>query len=158
MLAAVAPAVKRACLAQVIAVALAGMDVFFYYGRYQTQHTFGDRNTEIADNMSHYLNALGGDEWVAYFYGPPSMYVGFPTIPFLAQDFYQGLNLFDVPPEGGPLPDSPAPNQVFIFLPERSGELQGVQNQFPGGEVKTFAGFHSDPLFYAYELPAATEN
>ena len=134
-----------------IAIAMAGMDVFFYYGRYQSEHTYGDRNTEIADNVSHYLNTLEG-EWTAYFYGPPNMYVGFPTFPFLVQDFQENINLFDVPPEVATLPQSPAPNRVFVFLPERFEETAVVQNLFPGGELKTFSGFHADPLFYAYEL------
>jgi hypothetical protein len=134
-----------------IAIALAGLDIFFYFGRYQDQHSFGDRNTEIADNMAHYLNTLEG-EWAAYFYGPPSMYVGFPTIPFLVQDFQENVNLFDVPPETPTLPLSPAPNQVFIFLPERFEEATAVQNQFPGGQLRTFNGFHADPLFHVYEV------
>jgi hypothetical protein len=134
-----------------IALALAGLDIFFYFGRYQNQHTFGDRNTEIADNMAHYLNSLDGD-WAAYFYGPPNMYVGFPTSPFLVQDFQENINLFDVPPETPILPPSPAANRVFIFLPERFEEATTVQNQFPGGELHTFSGFHADPLFHVYEL------
>jgi hypothetical protein len=134
-----------------IALALAGSDLFFYYGRYQTQHSFGDRNTEIANDMSNYLNSLEGD-WAAYFYGPPNMYVSFPTIPFLVQNFREGVNLFDVPPDVPALPLTAAPNQVFIFLPERFNETAVVQSEFPGGELKTFTGFHADPLFYAYEL------
>jgi hypothetical protein len=134
-----------------IAILLAGLDIAFYFGRYQSQHTFGDRNTEIADNMAHYLNTLEGD-WAAYFYGPPNMYVGFPTIPLLVQDFHEGINLFDVPPDAPTLPLSPAPNQVFIFLPERFGEAAAVQSQLPGGELHTFSGFHADPLFHVYEV------
>jgi hypothetical protein len=80
------------------------------------------------------------------------MYVSFPTIPFLVQDFQENFNLFDVPPEPGTLPLSPATKRVFIFLPERFGEAAAVQSEFPGGELKTFTGFHADPLFYAYEL------
>ena len=134
-----------------IAILLTGLDIAFYFGRYQSQHTFGDRNTEIADNMAHYLNTLEGD-WAAYFYGPPNMYVGFPTIPLLVQDFHEGINLFDVPPDAPTLPLSPAPNQVFIFLPERFGEAAAVQSQFPGGQLHTFSGFHADPLFHVYEV------
>lgn len=135
----------------VIAVALAGLDLFFYFGRYQNQHTFGDRNTEIADDMSDYLNTLSGD-WTAYFYGPPSMYVGFPTIPFLAQDFHENVNLFDVPPQTAVLPPTAATKRTFIFLPERLDDMGAVQNQFPDGELQTVSGFHADPLFYIYEV------
>ena len=134
-----------------VTILLAGVDLYFYYGRYQSQHTYGDRNTEIADNMSQYLNNLAGD-WTAYFYGPPNMYVSFPTIPFLVQDFQENVNLFDIPTEVATLPQSSAPNRVFIFLPERFGEATAVQSQFPGGELRTVSGFHADPLFHVYEL------
>jgi 4-amino-4-deoxy-L-arabinose transferase-like glycosyltransferase len=135
----------------IVAIALAGLDVAFYYGRYQSQHSFGDRNTEIADEMGSYLSSLDGD-WTAYFFGPPSMYVGFPTIPFLATNFKENVNLFDVVEPNATLPLPSTPNQVYIFLPERLGEAQAIQEQFPGGQLQAFAGFHADPLFYAYEV------
>lgn len=135
----------------VMAVLFSLNEAVFYFGRYRTQHTFADRNTEIADELSDYLNNLGG-EWTAYFFGPPSMYVGFPTIPFLVQDFQAGVNLFDVNAPGEKLPVASNPNQVFIFLPERSGELTEVKTAYPGGTERAVSGFYANPLFVVYEV------
>ncbi len=137
-----------------IAVLLALGDLWFYFGEYRTSQRFGDRNTEIAFEMAQYLNQLDGD-WTVYFHGAPSMYVTFPTIPFLAGDqFRTNENLFDVEDAAAPLPGEPAAgdNLVFIYVPERSGEINRTTEQYPQGTFQTFSGSFADPLFYAYEV------
>jgi SAM-dependent methyltransferase/4-amino-4-deoxy-L-arabinose transferase-like glycosyltransferase len=126
-------------------------DVLFYFGRYQSQHSFGDRNTEIADRMAKYLNSLD-DGWTVYFYGPPSMYVDFPTIPFLATDFQRGLNLFDVIEPFSELPLATTPRVTHIFLPERGAEIEPTRAAYPEGRLREFSGYFADPSFYAYEV------
>ena len=126
-------------------------DVLFYFGPYAIQHSYADRNTEIADNMATYLGELEED-WTAYFYGPPSMYVTFPTIPFLATDYQADVNLFDVVEEGSELPPAQTDNQVFIFLPERLHELEALQMLYPNGRLQTFSGYDADPLFFSFEV------
>jgi hypothetical protein len=137
-------------LLAVLALLFAAADVAFYFGPYRTSHRFGDRNTELAYRMAAYLQTLPEDT-VAYFHGPPIMYVDFPTITFLAADYQAGVNLFNVeepaaalPVEGGLL--------TFIYVPERSSELEDTQERMPGGTVHTFSGFLADPLFYSYEV------
>lgn len=132
-----------------VALLLAGWDAAFYFGRYQAEHRFGDRNTEIAYVLSNYLNELG-DDWTAYFYGPPSMYVGFSTITYLATDFTAQANLFDVI-DAADLPRAPTANVVHIFLPERAAEMPAVAAAHPGGLELSFSGNFADPLFLAYE-------
>lgn len=136
----------------VIAILLAANDLIFYFGRFSHQNSFADRNTEIAQRMADYLNTLD-DSWTAYFYGPPSMYVSFPTIPFLVTDFQANVNLFDVPPApNDAVPTAPTPNQVYIYLPERQTELLTTQSLLPGGEIRSFSGVYANPLFYVYEI------
>jgi SAM-dependent methyltransferase/4-amino-4-deoxy-L-arabinose transferase-like glycosyltransferase len=138
----------------VIAVLLALGDLWFYFGEYRTSQRFGDRNTEIAFEMAQYLDQLDGD-WTAYFHGAPSMYVTFPTIPYLAGDqFRTNENLFDVEDPSAPLPGDPDAddNLVFIYVPERSGEINRTAEQYPEGTFQTFSGSFADPLFYAYEV------
>ncbi len=135
----------------VLAVLFALNDVLFYFGRYRTQNSFADRNTEIADGVAHYLSDLGPG-WTGYFYGPPSMYIGFPTIPFLATNFQADVNLFDVLTPEDKLPVSSNPNLVFIFLPERATELPAVQAAYPGGTETAVSGHYADPLFIIYEV------
>jgi hypothetical protein len=138
-----------------VAVGLALLDVAFYFGSYQAEHRFGDRNTEVAARMADYLNDLddeAANEWTAYFYGPPAMYISFPTLSFLASQFQAGNTLFDIEQPGAPIPVASTARQVYLFLPERQGELAVVQQQFPNGRLQTFSGYYSDPLFLAYEV------
>lgn len=137
-----------------IAALLAALDLAYYFGPYRTQHRFGDRNTEVAAVMAEYLNELDGD-WAAYFFGPPSMYVGFPTIPYLVTDFRTGENLFDVEEPTADLQPTQAASRVFIYLPEREGELAAIEAQYPGGTLRRFDGYYAQPLFLAYEVTGA---
>jgi hypothetical protein len=134
-----------------LSAAIATYDIGFYFGTYRNEHQFGDRNTEIADGIAHYLNSLEGD-WVAQFFGPPGMYVSFPTIPFLATEFEEEINLFDVPEGNMPLHDRAAVNQAYIFLPERYQEIEQLRAIYPAGEEQTYSGYYADPLFYVYEV------
>ena len=133
----------------ILALVMAGLDTGFYFGRYQAEYRFGDRNTEIAFVLSNYLNDLEGD-WTVYFHGPPSMYVGFSTLSFLATDFTPEANLFDVF-DSAELPRAHTPNVVHIFLPERAAELNAVSASLPGGNTRSFTGHFAAPLFLAYE-------
>lgn len=135
----------------IICLFIAG-DLFFYFGTYRNSYRFGDRNTEVAHRMGEYLASLDG-EWQAYFHGPPAMYVSFPTILFLAESFQPGQNLIDVVPETESVPDAPSDsNLVFIYLPERSAEVNQTAQHFPDGALLTFEGHLSSPLFYSYEV------
>ncbi len=142
---------RRLTVLVVIVIAIAAYDIGFYFGTYRSDHRFGDRNTEVANDMAIYLNSLQGD-WVAHFFGPPSMYVGFPTIPFLATQFEENINLFDVPEGGVPLPGYENRNQTFLFLPERYNELEQVRAAYPLGREQSVSGYYADPLFYVYEV------
>jgi SAM-dependent methyltransferase/4-amino-4-deoxy-L-arabinose transferase-like glycosyltransferase len=136
-----------------LAVLLVAGDLLFYFGRYRNENRFSDRNTEVAYQMSNYLNDLDGD-WTAFFYGPPAMFISFPTIPFLTEGYTPNINLFDVNEPTSPIPAAPTKSAVFIFLPERAGEAAAIQTQYPGGIFRTFEGVYSNPLFLAYEVPS----
>lgn len=135
-----------------MAAVLAFSEVAFYYGRYPQINEFADANTEAAHRIADYLNTLDG-EWAAYFYGPPVMYVDFPTFPYLLTDFRKGVNFFDV---NQSLPEvaAPVPNQVFIFVPERAGDVTAVQTHFPGGVLEGINGRYRSPLFLVYTVPS----
>ena len=136
-----------------LAVLLAAGDLLFYFGTYRNSYRFGDRNTEIAYGIANYLQSLDEPQ-TAYLYGPPTIYADFPTIPFLATNFQVNINLFNVLEPGAALsepllPDSPL---VFLYLPERIDELANIQATYPNGNLLTFEGHLSNPLFFAYEV------
>jgi hypothetical protein len=127
-------------------------DLLFYFGDYRQSHRFGDRNSEVAFEVGRYLDGLEGD-WQAYFHGPPAMYVNFPTILFLASEFEPDQNLFDVPAASQSTPEAPPDvNLAFIYLPERSGEVNRTSEHYPQGTFRTVDGILANPLFYVYEV------
>jgi 4-amino-4-deoxy-L-arabinose transferase-like glycosyltransferase len=135
----------------ILTMLLAARDVAFYFGPYQNEHRFGDRNSEIAHEMSMYLNELDGT-WTAYFYGPPAMYTSFPTFAYLVEEWQSAIQVQDIE-EVNLLPNAaPDGNTVYLYVPERSAELTLAQEAFPGGQTRIFQGYHASPLFYAYEL------
>jgi 4-amino-4-deoxy-L-arabinose transferase-like glycosyltransferase/SAM-dependent methyltransferase len=148
----VQPAYVLPLLALLAGLALAS-DIGFYFGSYRSQHRFADRNTEIAYEMSRYLNGLEGD-WTTYFYGAPAMYTDFPTLSFLAPAFRRNANLFDISEPAAALPATATGPLLFIYVPERAGEMQAAEEQYPHGRRQTFAGAHANPLFYSYEVEA----
>jgi SAM-dependent methyltransferase len=133
-----------------LAVLLTLSELFFYFGRYPTSHEFADANTEAAYEISQYLNSLDGD-WTAYLYGPPFLYADFPTFPYLLTNFHKGVNFFEVS-QLLPTVSTPAPNEVFIFVPERAGEVTAVQEEYPGGELVSVDGRYRSPLFLVYTI------
>ncbi|MCA9939356.1 MAG: hypothetical protein KC418_11970 [Anaerolineales bacterium] len=74
-----------------------------------------------------------------------------PSPPFLSTEFQPDVNLFDVTEAGSPDATTATANMVFVFVPERSLEIQEVEARFPGGTLRTFEGVYANPLFYAYE-------
>jgi len=66
-----------------------------------------------------------------YFFGAPRMYSDFGSIPFIAKD----VRVQDVlePLSGPPTFVDPNRKPVFVFLPERLGELERVKQAYPGG-------------------------
>ena len=126
-------------------------DVAFYYGRFPTNNQFADTNTEIAFEMANYLNDLEGD-WTAYLYGPPVLYIDFPTLPYLLTDFQSGVNLFNVEPTESERPLALTAHQIFLFLPQRQAELATVEQQYPGGSLQQINGQYATPLFTVYQF------
>jgi hypothetical protein len=102
--------------------------------------------------IGHYLRDLDGG-YHAYFFGAPRIYWGFGTMGFLApgipaQDVVEPLT---APPDFT-LEGSDYPRAVFLFLPERAGELAWVQQAFPGGQVREFYDSAGELRFTAYEV------
>ena len=139
----------------IIATLISIWETAFYFGDYRTSYRFGDRNSEIADGVGHYLadlTATDEGDWLLYFHGAPSMFTTFPTIAYLADGRMRHQNMIDVLASELPaLPDQPY-NISFIFVPERSGERQMVKEAYPGGTEREIAGNFANPLFFVYEL------
>jgi 4-amino-4-deoxy-L-arabinose transferase-like glycosyltransferase len=129
-------------------------DVSFYFADYTPHGDYGGLNTEVADRAADYLLDLGS-EWQAYFYGPPRMGIerlrGFPTVSYLVPET-DPVDVWEPVTDTSQLPDVRRP-AVFMFLPERAGELEVIRRVFPGGTEKHFPGRFDRMLFLAYEVP-----
>jgi 4-amino-4-deoxy-L-arabinose transferase-like glycosyltransferase/SAM-dependent methyltransferase len=136
-----------------VALWVAQGDVRFYLVDYASSADFGGLNTEVANRAADYLNDLG-PEWEAFFFGPPRMGIskqgGFPSTPFLAPEV-QTLDVWDPLGAISDLPPVRMPS-VFIFLPERAGEMAVVKEAYPAGIEKHFPGRYGRILFLAYEV------
>jgi 4-amino-4-deoxy-L-arabinose transferase-like glycosyltransferase len=132
---------------------LALSNLQFYFFEVFDSYVLGGPNTQTATAIAHYLNDQEPSPKV-YFFGPPRMgYHSLATIPYLApqvmaEDINQPL---DSPPDW-PL----ASVTIFLFLPERQGELALVSRRYPGGTVRQIDDAQGQPLFLAYELVAPT--
>ncbi len=134
-----------------IAVLIVVGDLLFYFGDYRDQTRYGDRNTEVASEVSVYLDSLEG-QWLVYFYGAPSMYSSFSTFAYLVEDFGTDIRIIDVEEPGSVPPAMPGTNVLYVFLPERLEELEQVQELFEDGELNILSGYHANPLSYIYQI------
>jgi hypothetical protein len=122
--------------------------VHYYFVQFTPQRRYGSANGVTATMLGHYLQGLEG-EYKAYFFGPPRMSWTFGTMPFLAPDV-QGQDI--VEPLSGPPDFSEGRSAVFLFLPERAGELDQVRRALPGGQLREFLDVRGELRFIAYEV------
>jgi 4-amino-4-deoxy-L-arabinose transferase-like glycosyltransferase len=147
------PLSRRAAytMSGVMVVLLALWNLNFYFREYTPRRTFGWLNTEVATAIGDYVGHQPDAVYV-YFFGPPRMFIGNGTIRFVAPGA-TGVDIIDplVAPETlPPPPDGRRP--IFIFLPERAGELAVVERRYPGGtRYQSDAQVEEATLFYSYE-------
>jgi len=130
---------------------LALWNLNFYFREYTPRRTFGWLNTEAATAIGAYLHEQPGHRYV-YFFGPPRIFIGHGTIRFLAPGV-PGIDVVDPVASPDELPPTPPGDRpIFIFLPERAGELEVVQRRFPGGTMVQERAWRTDStLFLSYE-------
>jgi 4-amino-4-deoxy-L-arabinose transferase-like glycosyltransferase len=138
-----------------LVVVLAISSIYFYFVEFIPTRRYGSANGETATMMGHYLRDLG-DDWHAYIFGAPRLYWNFGTMPFMAPRV-QGTDVVE-PLEGPPdfldQADDPVySGTVFLFLPERSEELNWVQQALPGGQIREFYDASGVLEFIAYQYP-----
>jgi 4-amino-4-deoxy-L-arabinose transferase-like glycosyltransferase len=136
-----------------IAVAAMGLGSSdFYFRHYVPGHYFVDANTEVGHVAGQYLRGLGGG-YAAYFAGAPRMFIGFPSIPYLAPQT-NGYDLNEPITYESVLPLERGKSAVFLAVPERREELEIVRQRLPGGRWREFTSLsRPEPLLFAYEVP-----
>lgn len=152
---AIAGVPRRALMALgVLAFAVVSLQTYFL--DYTPQRIYGGQHAELATTLAPLLNEMD-DSYYTYFVGAPWMYWGFGTTPYLAREM-PGQDIIE------PLSAPPAPailpkdrGGIFVFLPQRIGELPFVQQSFPGGEIREIRAEATDGRLMAtlYIVPPA---
>jgi hypothetical protein len=121
-----------------------------YFNDYNPRHIFGGEHAMIGTMISKQVLEDLGEDTQIYFLGAPRMYAGIGTMRYLMPE----IRKFDVEPGlespfvPDPLPE--AQNLLFIFLPERLGELEWVRQTFPGGQLADVASItNPDKVLYS---------
>jgi hypothetical protein len=130
---------------------LALSSIHFYFLEYTPSRRYGSENGETATMMGYHLRDLE-EGTQAYLAGPPRIYYQFGTMPFLAPHV-EGRDIVEPlsgPPDEGLVAGS---GTVFLFLPERIGELSWVRQAFPEGELRELYDSDGRLRFSAYQLP-----
>ncbi len=143
----------------VASVALAALSVRYYFVEYTPTRVYGNANAVLATELAHYVNKkhLAPASRLVFF-GWPRMSVTFGAIPYLAPHL-ERLDVHDTlrePPEPAlAARDRPT---IFVFVPERAGELGLVQFAFPYGTVEQVPSpLDGSPLFTVYQVSAPAQ-
>jgi 4-amino-4-deoxy-L-arabinose transferase-like glycosyltransferase len=135
-------------------LALAGLNIHFYFADYLPSERFSGGNTDITEAASKYVVQLG-DDYVTYWFGAPWIGTSDPTFAFLTRD----QTTVNVPedPVDLPEPQVSKPNAVFLFVTARADELRYVQQACPNGIEREFDDTAEDRvLFTSYEVRQAS--
>ena len=127
------------------------INISFYFRDHPPAKRYAGGNTDITQAAGDYLVDLG-DDYVAYWFSPPYLGTGDPTLAFIARD----RTMVNVPEHSTTLPQvsTSKPNAVFLFLKDhRKAEADRIMAQCPSGTWRTFRDEHDKrDLFYAYEV------
>lgn len=117
-------------------LALALVSTHYYFADFSPKRIYGGPNALIATSLAEYVQTELRPTTRVVFFGPPRMYYSFGTVPYLVgRD--QGRDVTET--LTGPISAelaAPGDDVVFVFLPERLGELPLVQSVFPNGTLE----------------------
>jgi hypothetical protein len=137
----------------VLGFALESLTIYFV--DHVPQRIYGGHHAELATEIAPQLLELSPDHRI-YFVGPPWMYWGFATLPYLVPqaEAVDIVNSFADPLTWDSVKLDKA--AVFVFLPERIDELDLVQRSLPDGELfNYFSPVDNRLLVSLYTVPAA---
>lgn len=130
---------------------LALWNINFYFREYTSRDAYGWLNTEVATDIGNYLHRQPDNVYV-YFFGAPRMFISNGSVRFIAANVpsVDVLETISSPNMLPPLPPDRRP--IFIFLPERAGELAIVQGRYPNGTLRQVdAVSEQTTLYLSYE-------
>ena len=142
-------------LALVAGIAIAAVDLRFYFYDYIPHGGHGDTNTQVASQLAQRLAGYPAGAQVYTFTAPRLVYTGFSTLPFMAPQVVS-TDVLD-PITSPPTWQLPGPRAAFVFLPERASEAALVRQRYPGGAEQWFYDSDAQQLFLMYEVEGARQ-
>lgn len=139
---------------------LSWFSVRWYFLSFTPLNVYGSRNGEIATEVGFFLADTLQPEQRVVFLGPPVLYLGFASIPYLAPQAQRGIDLHEPltqPPSLDSLGLSVNQQPLFIAGPWRVQELDLVEQAFPGGTRFSVPDKKGEPLFWVYEPEGDTK-
>ena len=139
-----------AVTAGILVMAVALVNLVFYFADYTSTRVYGNPTAEISDMLCDHLLARD-DLPPVYFDGAPYLYWDFGAIAYRVQDL-EGRDIF---PEDGLEDVEDGRGGLFVVTAEKLDDLDLIRGWFPGGESRPFYS-ESDGrmLFVLYEVPA----
>jgi 4-amino-4-deoxy-L-arabinose transferase-like glycosyltransferase len=134
----------------VLVAILAVSSVRFYFVQFTPSMRYGSQNGETATMIGHYLRDLDGNV-ETFFFGAPRIYWSFGTMMFLAPNV-SGRDVLD-PVTAPPDFEGMSRPAVFVFLPERAGEVTWVEQAYPQGSLTEVRDEAGEVRFLAYAVP-----
>jgi 4-amino-4-deoxy-L-arabinose transferase-like glycosyltransferase len=137
-------------LPTLVVLVLVLVNVGYYFTVYTPTHVYGNPTAEVMTRLLKEL-ALRDDDFKVYFFGAPHIFYETTWSRFLAPRA-EGMDV-EAGWTGGLSFVEAHRNAVFVFLPQRLGELEIVRGQFPVGvEKPVYSSADGRPLYVMYEV------
>ncbi len=128
--------------------AMAILNLTFYFQVYSPHRIYGNPTAETGMEIIKFLQANPAPNEKHYFLGAPYMYWGFGAFAFLLPELNDTVDL-----EAGVLPMDVAGPARFIVVEDRVGDLDRLQEIYPGGKAQAIFGTQSRRVAWIYDWP-----
>ncbi|MDQ4076996.1 MAG: glycosyltransferase family 39 protein [Chloroflexota bacterium] len=150
---------ELAALLTIVILGLSASSIHWYFGEFTPMRCnsgstcYGSLNGEIATSLGKYLAREMESEQQVVMLGPPQIYVGFGTIPYLEPRASEGIDVHEPlssPPTSDSLGLEPDKRPLFVATPARRDELLLAEEAFPGGRRVNVKDRYGKILFSMY--------
>lgn len=131
-------------------LAIMSWNVYFYFGPYTARNNYA--STQALTEIAYYLRPQAQNRYV-YMFTSPYFYLNHGTIRFVGNE-PAGTDIVETLSSSAAMPAPPpglAP--LFIFVPDRLGELDVVKQQYPHGRLVEYRmqPGNDRPIMFIYE-------
>jgi hypothetical protein len=132
---------------------MSALSLDWYFRDFTPTNRYGSRNGEVATSMGKLMLAEMEDNQHPVFLGPPTMYIGFGTIPYLEPRAAKGIDVHSPltePPTNATLGVPSGAEPLFFILPGRAHEIGFLEQAYPGGTRREVLDSKGATLYWIY--------